>query len=352
MPAFGKTQEFGSAQFTAALLPFLVGGTGETEKVRDLLLALVVPQAVVAQALDMTGCGAFHRACIVQSNARKVNIRQEISDRRGKDKRQSGRTHYKKTLRKFLAFATENGDCEKNPLAGLKVPTPPPAFVYLPDAEDLRRLLKTLKVFWQEPHRIGSGFMNERKKRYYYRHYYALLCLLIDTGCRISEALSVQPEDLTLDSDKPFLCIRQQKGGGTRSLPLNAYTVDALRDYLKVRPKGTRDNPVAPQLFLNVFGDAYTVKEAQKRLRELRTRAGLHPRCTLHSLRHYALTEMAEENLFAAQQMAGHKDSRTTQVYAHKRGEHLREAHTKANPLGKVLGSEGVPVAKGRKHRL
>lgn len=260
------------------------------------------------------------------------------------------KANYKKVIRRFFRFCYEDGRVPQNPFATLKVPAPPQADVFVPDVGELGRLFAGMRDHWKGAVRVGHVFMRPREKQFYYRHNLALFSLLIDTGCRISEALGVQVDDLALEEAAPTVFLRQQKGGGQRTLPLSPQCVAALQSYLTIRPKGTPQNPVVPALFLTVAGHAYSYAMANLRMCQYRKLCGL-PRLTLHSLRHYTLTTLAEVDLWAAQGIAGHKSPRTTQIYAHRRGRHLQSKHAEANPLGQVLGTlpPSVPRVSRRK---
>lgn len=263
------------------------------------------------------------------------------------------RSHYQKSLKSLLAFCVAEGRLPTNPLADLKIAQPAATPIYCPTAEDLRRLLAAIQAHWRKPRGFGHTLMSAKEKRFYCTHNLALIYLLIDTGCRIHEALSLHVSDLHLDGRDPYAIFPTRKGGRTDTLPLSRFCREALLAYLALRPKGTPQNPVSPDLFLTQFGTPYTYDQIQRRLIQYRKEAGLTARCTLHSLRHYAITEMAEQNLFAAQQMAGHGDGRVTERYKHARGAHLRQSHTEANQLGKILGDDALlPKPLGRKKKV
>ncbi len=159
----------------------------------------------------------------------------------------------------------------------------------------------------------------------------ALFELIYSCGLRISEAV-----ELTLD--RVFLKERlirvQGKGEKERLVPMGEHARDWLSRYLEgARPKLAR-RPVA-SLFLNRRGDGLSRKGMWKRFREIAAIAGIDAK--VHTLRHSFATHLLEggAGLRAVQELLGHADISTTQIYTHVDSEELKTYHADYHPRGR-----------------
>ena len=156
----------------------------------------------------------------------------------------------------------------------------------------------------------------------------ALLELLYATGLRISEAVSLRPEDLTLHGERHSAVRCLGKGGKERVVPLGGAAARALAEYLASLPAmpGTVffGHGLLP---LTRIAAWYAIRRAAKR-------AGLLRRVTPHTLRHSFATHLLERgaDLRAVQEMLGHSLIATTQIYTHVAAGRLRELHRKYHP--------------------
>jgi integrase/recombinase XerD len=159
----------------------------------------------------------------------------------------------------------------------------------------------------------------------------ALVELLYGSGLRISEALGLERGAIQLD-ERLVRCIG--KGGKERIVPLGRNAAEALRRYL-ARGRPYLDRHSRPELFLNAKGGALTRAGAFLILRGLAERAGLEPeRIHPHLLRHSFATHLLEggADLRSVQEMLGHADLQTTQLYTHVTDRRRREAYFDAHP--------------------
>jgi integrase/recombinase XerD len=159
----------------------------------------------------------------------------------------------------------------------------------------------------------------------------ALVELLYGAGLRVSEAVGLDKAGVDLDQR---LVRTVGKGGKERVVPVGRQAVDALRRYLS-RGRPHLDRRHRPELFLNAQGGALTRAGAFLILRRLAGKAGLEPdRVHPHLLRHSFATHLLEggADLRSVQEMLGHADLSTTELYTHVTDRRRRELFFQAHP--------------------
>jgi integrase/recombinase XerD len=159
----------------------------------------------------------------------------------------------------------------------------------------------------------------------------ALVELLYGAGLRVSEAVGLDKAGVDLDQR---LVRTIGKGGKERVVPVGREAVDALRRYLS-RGRPHLDRRHRPELFLNAQGGALTRAGAFLILRRLGEKAGLEPdRVHPHLLRHSFATHLLEggADLRSVQEMLGHADLSTTELYTHVTDRRRRELFFQAHP--------------------
>jgi integrase/recombinase XerD len=159
----------------------------------------------------------------------------------------------------------------------------------------------------------------------------ALLEVMYACGLRASETIGLELGDL--DMQEGFLRARG-KGSKERIVPLGRKAIAAISAYLRGgRPKlvGERHEP---KLFVNFRGGPLTRQGLYKIVQRNARTAGLDGRMSPHTLRHSFATHLLAGgcDLRAVQEMLGHADIATTQMYTHLSGENLKEVYFKAHP--------------------
>jgi integrase/recombinase XerD len=162
----------------------------------------------------------------------------------------------------------------------------------------------------------------------------ALVELLYGAGLRVSEAVGLERN--AIDLDERFLrCVG--KGNKERIVPIGRQAAEAVRRYLaKGRP--FLDRRHRPELFLNARGGPLTRAGAFLILRELAAKAGLDPhRVHPHLHRHSFATHLLEggADLRSVQEMLGHANLATTELYTHVTDRRRRELYYQAHPHGR-----------------
>jgi len=159
----------------------------------------------------------------------------------------------------------------------------------------------------------------------------ALVELLYGAGLRVSEAVSLERESVSLD-DRLVRCVG--KGDKERIVPIGREAATAVRRYL-ARGRPHLDRRHRPELFLNARGGLLTRAGAFLILRRRAAKAGLDPaRVHPHLLRHSFATHLLEggADLRSVQEMLGHADLATTELYTHVSDRRRRELYYQAHP--------------------
>ena len=160
----------------------------------------------------------------------------------------------------------------------------------------------------------------------------AMLELLYATGIRVTELISLTVEDLNLQMNY-IICRDEHK---ERMIPFGSKARNALIDYLEhSRPimVATESSDV---LFVNCSGQAMSRQGFWKLIKFYANKAGITADITPHTLRHSFAAHLVENgaDLRSVQEMLGHSDISTTQIYANLNQNRLREVYAKAHPRG------------------
>lgn len=162
---------------------------------------------------------------------------------------------------------------------------------------------------------------------------YALLEVLYGTGMRVSELLNLNMSDihLTMGFVRVF-----GKGGKERIIPLGRKAIEGCRVYIEeARSKFIEKSAIPVEaLFLNMRGNRLTRQGCWGILKQYAYEAGLSKELTPHILRHSFATHLIENgaDLRAVQEMLGHSDISTTQIYTHVSRSRLKEVYTQFHP--------------------
>ena len=217
------------------------------------------------------------------------------------------------------AFWVAEGLCPVDVASRVSPPTPPQR---LPKAISLESVEKILSA----PDPESAAGLRSR----------AFLELLYATGARISEAVSLDVDDLAGLQDSELSFVRLLgKGNKQRMVPVGSYAKKALDQYLvRARPELSRHGKGTPAVFLNARGGRISRQTAWTMVKDAADLANLSEDVTPHTLRHSFATHLLEggADLRVVQELLGHASLATTQIYTKVSVESLREVYATAHP--------------------
>ena len=159
----------------------------------------------------------------------------------------------------------------------------------------------------------------------------AMLELLYATGMRVSELVSLNLDDVSLAAGY-VRCFG--KGGKERAIPVHHKAIAAVEVYLQQARQQFLTDPAQPALFVNQRGERLTRQGFWLILKDYAQKAGIGTEVTPHTLRHSFATHMLNSgaDLRSLQELLGHANITTTQIYTHLTRDHIRQAYDKAHP--------------------
>lgn len=228
----------------------------------------------------------------------------------------SGKTLQRKlsTLRSFYQFLQRKQLLKNNPAIDIRAPKTART---LPDTLDADTLTQLLEI-------PGDSLLAIRDR--------AIMELFYSSGLRLSELVSLNIETIDL-VDKSLRV--DGKGNKTRVLPIGTKASEALSSWLQQREILAKLEE--PALFVSQRGTRISVRSVQQRLNHWRKKQGLEQHVHPHKLRHSFASHLLESSgdLRAVQELLGHADISTTQIYTHLDFQHLAKVYDKAHPRAK-----------------
>lgn len=217
------------------------------------------------------------------------------------------------SLKSFYSYLMSQGWVDRNPARGLA-----PAKV----ERKLPQILtsKEVELFLEQPDPSDAKGCRDR----------AMLELLYATGIRVSELIGLNLEHINLSAG--FIrCVSRDK---ERIIPLYPAAIRALSDYLEhVRPQ-MLEHPDEPALFVNMSGERMSRQGFWKIIKHYQEKAGIQKEITPHTLRHSFAAHLLENgaDLRSIQEMLGHADISSTQIYTQIVSQKLKDVYNKAHP--------------------
>ncbi|HET6381063.1 MAG TPA: tyrosine recombinase [candidate division Zixibacteria bacterium] len=240
--------------------------------------------------------------------------------------------------RSFYRHAVRQGWLETNPLTGVRSPRKPRRLPRVLSPEDAARLVEAPT---RAPRRTRRG-VDEALADALARRDAALLELLYATGMRISEAASLSLDRLDLERRRLRVV---GKGSRERELVFGRPAQAALAAYLRSgRPAlAARARATTPGVFLNAAGGPLTARGARLIVERWVEAAAVATKTSPHTLRHSFATHLLEggADLRSVQELLGHANLATTQVYTHLSDAALRGAYRAAHPRAGGAGRGG-----------
>ena len=223
------------------------------------------------------------------------------------------------SLKAFHSFLVREGFCERNPTETIPMPRKPQRLPEVLSIEQVGEMLDSV---------TGTEPLQLRDR--------AMLEVLYGCGLRVSELVGLDCD--RIDLDEGFVLV-MGKGGKERVVPISGEAARTLGLYLQDgRPKLARPQKVATNAaFLNARGGRLSRQSVFKLVQRCGLQVGvknLHP----HTLRHSCATHMLEggADLRVIQDMLGHSDISTTQIYTHVQRAHIRAEYLHAHPRAQL----------------
>ena len=217
-------------------------------------------------------------------------------------------------LRSFYRHLRREGTIEHDPTAELRGPRKTQRLPRVLSRDEVQRLLS-------QPRGSAPGPLRDR----------ALLETMYACGLRASEAIGLELSDIDLEEG---VLRARGKGSKERLVPIGRQAVAALRAYTRSGRPLLLGDRVSTKLFLNRRGQGLTRQGLYKIVQGHARRAGLEQKMSPHTLRHTFATHLLAGgcDLRSLQEMLGHADLATTQVYTHLSAERLKDAYFGAHP--------------------
>jgi integrase/recombinase XerD len=222
------------------------------------------------------------------------------------------------SIRHFHKFLVREGYTDSDPAGALESPKLWRKLPTVLSVHEMENLLKQPKE---------SDPLTRRDK--------AVLEFLYATGARISELISVKRKDLLPEVE---LVRVRGKGQKERIIPIGSKAIQSVEKYLREgRPKLANENS-QDFLFLNHRGRPFSRMGLWKILRKYVNRAGIKKKVSPHTIRHSFATHLLEggADLRAVQEMLGHADISTTQIYTHLDRDYLKSEHRHYHPRSRM----------------
>ena len=165
----------------------------------------------------------------------------------------------------------------------------------------------------------------------------AIAELFYSSGLRLAELAAINTSDI--DRHSRLLTVTG-KGNKTRTVPVGSVALEAIQRWLEVRPEVASDADSAAALFTSNRGRRISTRSIQARLKLQGRKAGMHQDVHPHMLRHSFASHMLESSgdLRAVQELLGHANISTTQIYTHLDFQHLAKIYDASHPRAKRRG--------------
>lgn len=222
-------------------------------------------------------------------------------------------------IKSFFNFLVAEGTLKKNPTEGISGPKVGKALPKAITVEEVEKLL-------EQPDKQSSPEARRDK---------AMLELLYATGMRVSEMVSLNVRDVNLRSG--FVrCLG--KGSKERIIPIHSKAIKAVKNYIEEARPRLLSSQEETALFLNRRGQRLTRQGFWLILKGHAEKAKIESEITPHVLRHSIATHLLHSgkmNLRELQELLGHANISTTQIYTHLTTEHLRKVYESSHPRAK-----------------
>ena len=218
------------------------------------------------------------------------------------------------SLRSFFRYLIKEKKIKNNPAQNVRAPR---ARTRLPENLDTDMMMRLLDI-------KEIGFIPDRDR--------AILELMYSSGLRLSELVNLNTTDIDL-SDATVIVTG--KGNKQRIIPVGKFAIGAIKSWLR-----SRNNEIKPKsraLFISKRGERLKARSIQSRLSYWAKKQNLSVKVYPHMLRHSFATHLLEssQDLRGVQELLGHANISTTQIYTHLDFQHLAQIYDRTHPRAK-----------------
>ena len=222
--------------------------------------------------------------------------------------------------RGFFEFLVNRKGYNANPVIGLRAPRSPKT---LPQVLSIEQASKLVDI-------SDNAVLSVRD--------HAILELFYSSGLRLSEVINLNIDALDFSEGTVIVT---GKGNKTRIVPMGKHAMDAIQQWLQVRVNYATDdaasNAASKAVFIGLQGRRVGARNLQLRLKEWSIKQGINSSVHPHMLRHSFASHVLQSSgdLRAVQEMLGHANISTTQIYTHLDFQHLSKTYDAAHPRAK-----------------
>ena len=223
--------------------------------------------------------------------------------------------------RGFFEFLVNRKGFIANPVIGLRAPKSPKT---LPQALSIEQATKLVDI-------SDNADLSLRD--------HAILELFYSSGLRLSEVVNLNIDALDFTEGTVIVT---GKGNKTRIVPMGKHAIDAMQEWLKIRQNITLTDAASKAVFVGLQGRRVGARNLQLRLKEWSVKQGINSSVHPHMLRHSFASHVLQSSgdLRAVQEMLGHANISTTQIYTHLDFQHLSKTYDAAHPRAKKTGAK------------
>ena len=218
--------------------------------------------------------------------------------------------------RGFFEFLVNRKGFTQNPVIGLRAPKSPNN---LPQVLSIEQAVKLVDI-------SDNAVLSVRD--------HAILELFYSSGLRLSEVINLNIDALDFSEGTVIVT---GKGNKTRIVPMGVHAMKAIQQWLQVRVIYAKNDAASKAVFIGLQGRRIGARNLQLRLKEWSIKQGINSSVHPHMLRHSFASHVLQSSgdLRAVQEMLGHANISTTQIYTHLDFQHLSKTYDAAHPRAK-----------------
>ncbi|HHJ18711.1 MAG TPA: tyrosine recombinase XerC [Gammaproteobacteria bacterium] len=272
------------------------------------------PRTVAAYQRDLTSLSQFLMAEGIAGweHLQAKQLRHYIAHRHARGLNGRSLQRELSATRSFYRYLHRQGKASNHPAQDLQAPR---AAQRLPKTMGVDQVSQLLDIKGTDPLTLRDR---------------AVMELFYSSGLRLAEIAALDCQDIDLDA--ALVNIRKGKGAKARLIPIGRFAITALQDWLKARPGLKNASDAA--LFLSQRGTRLSHRAIQQRLSDWAKRQGMEQHLHPHRLRHAFATHLLESSgdIRAVQELLGHANIRSTQIYTQLDFQHLANVYDQVHP--------------------